>query len=41
VEKDKINKVRNKKEEITKNTKEIQRHIRGYFESYIQINCKI
>jgi hypothetical protein len=36
-----INKIRNKKEKMTENTKEIQGIIRDYFESLFQINWKI
>jgi hypothetical protein len=40
-EKIQISKIRNKKEEITTNTKEIQKIISDYLRTYIPINWKI
>jgi hypothetical protein len=40
-EKTQINKIRNKKGEVTINIKEIQGMIGDYFETYIQIKWKI
>jgi hypothetical protein len=40
-EKTRISKIRNKKVEITTNTREMQGLIRDYFETYIPINWKL
>jgi hypothetical protein len=41
MEKIQINKIRDKKGDITTNTTKIQRILREYLETYIQVNWKI
>jgi hypothetical protein len=40
-EKNQINKIKDEKGDITTNTNKIQKIIREYFQTYIQVNWKI